>query len=123
MISDSHSVWVSPLPCVCYIARPSHTRCNDHNDDINRRVYVTKLITYNFSMFHHRVHTGSGAHSASYPMVTGALSLAIKRPWREAYRSPASSADVKNAWSYTSTPPLRLHLVLRVKVKVVPLLN
>jgi len=27
-----------------------------------------------------------------------------KRPRREADHSPPSSADVKNAWSYTSTP-------------------
>jgi hypothetical protein len=35
----------------------------------------------------------------------GALSLAVKRPGREADHSPPSSAEVKNAWSYTSTPP------------------
>jgi hypothetical protein len=29
----------------------------------------------------------------------------IKRPGREADHSPPPSAEVKNAWSYTSTPP------------------
>jgi len=28
---------------------------------------------------------------------------------READHSPPSCADVKNAWSYTSTIPIRLH--------------
>jgi hypothetical protein len=37
------------------------------------------------------------------------LSLGAKRPGREADHSPPSSAEVKNAWSYTSTPPLHLH--------------
>jgi hypothetical protein len=37
-------------------------------------------------------------------IVPGALSLAIKRQGREAGHSPPSSAEVKNAWSYTSTP-------------------
>jgi hypothetical protein len=37
--------------------------------------------------------------------VAGALSLGLKRPGREADHSPPSSAEVKNAWSYTSTPP------------------
>jgi hypothetical protein len=46
----------------------------------------------------------SGAHPASYPIGTGALSLRVKRPGREADHSPPSSAEVKNAWSYTSTP-------------------
>jgi hypothetical protein len=34
----------------------------------------------------------------------GALSLVVKRPVREADHSPPSSAEVKNAWNYTSTP-------------------
>jgi hypothetical protein len=32
------------------------------------------------------------------------ISLGGKRPGREADNSPPSSAEVKNAWSYTSTP-------------------
>jgi hypothetical protein len=35
--------------------------------------------------------------------VPGALSLGIKRPEREADHSPPSIAEVKNAWSYSST--------------------
>jgi hypothetical protein len=65
----------------------------------------------NFSL-HHRVQRGSGAHPASYPMGTGTLSLGVKRPRREADHSPPSSAEVKNEWSYTSTPPIRLHGVV-----------
>jgi hypothetical protein len=44
--------------------------------------------------------------------VPGALSLGVKRPRREAYHSPPSSAEVTNAWSYTSTPSIRLHGVV-----------
>jgi hypothetical protein len=40
--------------------------------------------------------------------VSGALSLGVKQPGREADHSPPSSAEVMNAWSYTSTPPIRL---------------
>jgi hypothetical protein len=36
--------------------------------------------------------------------VPGALSPGVKRPGREADHSPPSSAEVKNAWSYTSNP-------------------
>jgi hypothetical protein len=36
--------------------------------------------------------------------VPGAPSLGVKRPGREADHSPPSSAEVKNAWSYTCTP-------------------
>jgi hypothetical protein len=36
--------------------------------------------------------------------VPGSLSLAMKRPVCEANHSPSSSAEVKNAWSYTATP-------------------
>jgi hypothetical protein len=44
---------------------------------------------------HYRVRNGSGAHSASYPMGTRALSLGVKRPGRKADYSPSSSAEVK----------------------------
>jgi hypothetical protein len=44
--------------------------------------------------------------------VPGAPSLGVKLLQREAHRSPPSSAEVKNAWSYTSTPPIRLHGVV-----------
>jgi hypothetical protein len=40
----------------------------------------------------------------SYPMGKGGTSLGIKREEREADHPPPSSAEFKNAWSYTSTP-------------------
>jgi len=40
------------------------------------------------------------------------LSLGVKRPGREADYSSSSSAEVKNAWSCTSIPPIRLHAVV-----------
>jgi hypothetical protein len=49
--------------------------------------------------------------------VPGALSLGVKRPGREADHSPPSSAEVKIAWSYTSTPPIRLHGVVFIKAQ------
>jgi len=44
--------------------------------------------------------------------VPGDLSLRIKQPGHEADHSPPSSAEVKNACSYTSTPPVCLHGVM-----------
>jgi len=44
--------------------------------------------------------------------VPGALSLGVKLPWRVADHSPPSSAEVKNFWSYASTPPIGLHDVV-----------
>jgi hypothetical protein len=41
-----------------------------------------------------------------------AFSLEVKQPGREADRSPPSIVKVKNAWSYTSTLPIRLHGVV-----------
>jgi hypothetical protein len=45
----------------------------------------------------------STQHSIQW--VQGALSLAVKRPGREADHSPPASAEVKKLWIYTSTPP------------------
>jgi len=44
--------------------------------------------------------------------VPGALSLGVKRPGRDADQSSPSSAEVKNTWSYTCTPPIRLHAMV-----------
>jgi hypothetical protein len=61
----------------------------------------------NFSL-HYRVQNVSG----TLQWVPGALSLGVKRPVSEADHSPPSSAEFKNAWSCTSTPPIRLHGVV-----------
>jgi hypothetical protein len=37
--------------------------------------------------------------------IEGAISSGIRQPGRESDHSPPSSADVKNVWSYISTPP------------------
>jgi hypothetical protein len=47
--------------------------------------------------------TALGPTQPPIQWVTGALSLGVKLPGREAAHSPPSSAEVKNAWSYTST--------------------
>jgi hypothetical protein len=62
--------------------------------------------TGNFSL-HHCVQSSSGVHPSSYPMGTGGCF-----PVDKADHSHASRAEVKNTWSYTSTPPIRLHGVV-----------
>jgi hypothetical protein len=42
----------------------------------------------------------------------GVLSLGIKHREGEAEQLPLSSAEVKNAWSYTATSPIHLHAVM-----------
>jgi len=44
--------------------------------------------------------------------VPGAFTPRAKRPGREADHLPLCSAEVKNAWSYTYTPPIRFHGVV-----------
>jgi hypothetical protein len=53
----------------------------------------------------HSVQTGSGAYPIPYPVGTGVLSSGVKRPGREANHSPPSTAEVKNVYSHTPTPP------------------
>jgi hypothetical protein len=56
--------------------------------------------------------TALGPTQPPIQWVLGALSLGVKWPGREADHSPPSSAEAKNAWSYTSNPPIRLHGVV-----------
>jgi hypothetical protein len=50
------------------------------------------------------VSMGVVRHPVSYPTGTRYPFPGVKRPAREADHSPPSSAEVKNAWSYNSTP-------------------
>jgi len=52
------------------------------------------------------------------------LEPGVKRPERESDHSFLYSADVKNLWSYTCTPPVRLHgVVLRLPIDISSLHN
>jgi hypothetical protein len=55
----------------------------------------------------HNVQIGSGVHSASYPVHSGALSPEVRWPWRETHQSPPSSAQVKigGAVPHSPIPP------------------
>jgi hypothetical protein len=68
----------------------------------------TSAIQYYYYYYYYLL----GPTQPAIQWVPGALSLEVKRPGREADHSPPSSAKVKNAWSYTSTPPIRLHGVV-----------
>jgi len=48
--------------------------------------------------------TGSCAHTASHSKST----MELKRSWPEDDHSFPSKGEVKNSWSYASTPPLYL---------------
>jgi hypothetical protein len=90
--------------------------CVVKNHRINQlRIAITGVRfparTGNFSL-HHRVLTCSGIHPASHQLGTGGSSPGIEQPVREADHSPPSSAEVKNAWSFTSSPPVYLHGVI-----------
>jgi len=60
----------------------------------------------------HRVQTGCGAYTASFPMCTRGSNPGLMGLGREADRSRSCGAEVKNAWCYTSTAPIRLHGVV-----------
>jgi hypothetical protein len=60
----------------------------------------------------HSVQTESRAHPASYPNVPGAIPRAAKRQGLVPGHSSPSTAQVKNTWSYTSSPPTRFNDVV-----------
>jgi hypothetical protein len=55
-----------------------------------------------------------GPNQPPIQWVPGAISLGVRRPRRESDHSPPSSAEVKNAWKYTSALPIRLHGVVLI---------
>jgi hypothetical protein len=56
--------------------------------------------------------TVSGAHLSSYPMGTVGSFPRGKTAGVWSWPPPPSSAKVKYAWSYTSTPPIWLHVMV-----------
>jgi hypothetical protein len=56
--------------------------------------------------------TALGPTQPPIQWVPRALSLGVKLPGSEADHSPPSSAEVKDVWSHTSTPPIHLHGVV-----------
>jgi hypothetical protein len=89
--ADLDAVVKRKIPSLC---RYSNTRSSS----------LQPSAIQNRESLHQHLQTGSGAHPISYPIGTGVLSLGIKRPCRADHSSP-SSAEIKNAWSYTSTSP------------------
>jgi hypothetical protein len=65
----------------------------------------------NFSL-RHSVQVGSGAQSASFQWVPGALTLGVKRPGREADHSPPFSVEVKECAELYLHSSIRLHGVV-----------
>jgi hypothetical protein len=57
-----------------------------------------------FSLLH-VLQTGSGVHPTSYAMGTGAHYPGVKWLGREADHSPPASAEIKEMWIYSLTPP------------------
>jgi hypothetical protein len=55
-------------------------------------------------LFTNMSRTALGSTQPPIQWVDGALSLGVKRPRHEADHSPPSTAEVKDVWSYTSTP-------------------
>jgi hypothetical protein len=54
--------------------------------------------------------TNTEAHPTSYPVSTRARAHSwVQRPGHGVYHSLLSVVEVKNKWSYTSTPPVYLH--------------
>jgi hypothetical protein len=101
------------LPYTAYLPCKTGVKWTHNGEVVSVRPHVPspKVLNYIeccrvyliFGLY--RVQTGSGAHPASYSMGTGGPSLGVKRQGREVDHSLASSAEVKNGWSYASTPP------------------
>jgi hypothetical protein len=61
---------------------------------------------YGIFSLRHRIQTCSEAHPASFKMGSGGFHAGGK-----ANHTPPSSAKIKEAWTYTSIPPIRLDCV------------
>jgi hypothetical protein len=70
-----------------------------------------------FSFFATASRPALGPTQTLIQWVPRAISPGVKRPGREGDHSFPSSAEVKNAWSYTSIPPICLHGMVLCQVQ------
>jgi hypothetical protein len=86
-----HSLWVGVKNTFTELGREYPAKFSKNNTGLLRGAL-------------HVVQTGSGAHPASFPIGTGALSPGIKRPGRGSDPSSRTSAEAKKTWIYTCNP-------------------
>jgi hypothetical protein len=72
--------------------------------------------------FFQNVLTGHGAHPASYSMGTESYA-GDKAAVRDTEHLPPPNAEVKNEWSYTSTPLVHFHGMDRGNCNIFTFLN
>jgi hypothetical protein len=65
---------------------------------------ASKYFAFYTEMQHVHKKSALGPSQPHIQRVPGTLPLGVERLGREADHSPPSSAEVKNAWNYTSTP-------------------
>jgi hypothetical protein len=68
-----------------------------------------------FFLFTTASRTALGPTRPPIQLVLAAFSPGVERPRHVSDHSTPSRDDVKNAWSYTSTPPIRVHGVVLIK--------
>jgi hypothetical protein len=95
-----------------YTHTHTHTHTYIHTYRLDDRGSRIRFPVEAGSFSLHCVQNGSGPTQPPGQWVPGFFSLGVKRPGRDANHSPPPSAEVKNSWSYTSTPPVRLHGVV-----------
>jgi hypothetical protein len=92
--------------------RDGKQKCDDRHFVCRNewKLIISRTVVYAISspdVMRHRV-----VHGCPIQWLPGTLSLGVKRSRREADHSPHLMPRSKNEWSYTSTPPIRLHGVL-----------
>jgi hypothetical protein len=99
------------------VGRP--TVCTGYRESRDNSVSIAPVVIgfnsrrgMGISLFTTVSKTALGPTQPPIQRVPWVLSLEVKRPGHEADHSPPFSAEVKNACSYTSTPPIRLRGVV-----------
>jgi hypothetical protein len=98
-------------PGLCFSVMNSTSRCSI-TQLYKKECRTIMLMKLHFKCFHTMSRLALGPTQPPIQWVPGTLSLGVKQLECEADPSPPSSAEVKNAWSYTSTPPVHLHGVV-----------
>jgi hypothetical protein len=90
----------------CLFIRPQYSQCSQCSNDTTGWTTVVRFRAgAGILLCATTSRSALGPTQPPIQWVPAALFLGVKRPERETDHSPLSSAEVKHAWSYTSTSP------------------
>ena len=112
-----HQQWLLSQSAATVVHTCENVRCPSFDGDV-QRTGATWRGRFGAQWFYcWQLFSKASGQTAASPVLcsvgTRVISVRLRQPGREGDHSPLSSAEVRNGWNYTFTPPIYLHVIQR----------